>query len=87
MSKKVKKDKDEEIVEMGEGTDGKYELVAVTKVNPNPPPAQYIHRRLPVFYEFLGGFVMGLEALESFMMNIKRFGNRRRQKNKNEYLD
>lgn len=77
MSKKVKKDnEDEEIVEMGKSTDGKYELVAVTKVNPNPPPPPFTPRKLPVFYEILGGFVIGLDAIERLMMAMNRMGKK-----------
>jgi hypothetical protein len=67
-----KPSEDEEVVEMGEGRNGKFYPMAIVK--PNPPPMS--SRRSPAM-EFLGGFVIGLEALENFMVNVRKFGRGR----------
>ncbi len=67
----------EEVVEMGKDSDGTYKPLAVVKVNPSHQPPT-IPRHVPVMLEFLGGFVMGLEALENFMVNVKKIGKKRK---------
>lgn len=71
MTKKV--DVGEEVIEMKADVDGTYKSTAIVKVNPSHHPP-IIPRRMPVTMEFLDGFVMGLEALENFMVNVKKFG-------------
>ncbi len=72
----------EEVVEMGKDSDGTYKPLAVVKVSPSHRPAN-IPRHVPVILEFLGGFVMGMEALENFMVNVKRLSKGKKIKNVN----
>ncbi len=71
----------EDVVEMGKDSDGTYKSMAIVKVNPSYRPAN-IPRHIPAIIEFLGGFVMGLEALENFKVNVKKIG-----KKKYEHMD
>ncbi len=79
MTKKAIKP-DEEVVEMGEGSDGKYYPVAIVKVQDQPVARNDamgdIPRWFPVAYEMMNGFVIGLGAIENFMVNVKRMNRR-----------
>lgn len=75
---------EEEIVEMGEGKDGVFHPVAVVKKNETRHPQAippHIPRRTAALMEIIDGFVMGLGAIEHFMNNVSRFGNKRRNPN------
>ena len=77
-------DEPEKIVEMGKGINGKYELITVIKTEDQPISRNNMMRDLPrwfpAMYEVIDGFVMGLGAIENFVMNIKRM-NRKVRKN------
>ena len=75
MSEKV--DVEEEIVEMKADVDGTYKSTALVKVNPSHRPPM-IPRRMPVMLEFLSGVVMGFEALENLMINVKKLNRRKK---------
>lgn len=70
-------DVSEEVVDMEADVDGTYKSKALVVVNSSHRPPM-IPRRIPVMLEFLGGFVMGLEALENFMVNMKKLNKRRK---------
>jgi len=57
--------RDEEIIDLQADENGTYHPVAVIRKSP-----QYIERRgqkIPVFYQVLDGFVVGLGAFERFL--------------------
>lgn len=72
----TKKANSEEIVDLKPSEDGKwgerYEIVKVEsnrdRLDHNPPP--YIPPRLRVMHEFLGGFVIGMSAIERLLDKI-----------------
>ena len=73
----------EEIVEMGEGEDGKFHPIAIVKVQ-NQPMARNdavkdMPRWFPAMYEVVNGFTIGLGAIENFVMNMKRMNRRVRK--------
>ncbi len=67
---------DEEVVEMKPDEKGTYNPTALVKVNqedqfpfePTPPTRQ----NMPIFNEVLGGFVIGMNAIERLMMAINK---------------
>jgi len=75
---------DEEIVEMQPNESGTYHPVAVVKISKgqkNPPARTTSHAQkyVPALYEIIDGFVMGLGAIENFMINMKKFEGRAKQ--------
>lgn len=84
MLKKVKKDnEDEEIVEMGQEGDGVYHPITVIKAQDQSMTRndvmEDLPRWFPAIYEVMDGFVMGLGAIENFMMNMRRMDKKRRR--------
>lgn len=73
----------EEIVEMGEGEDGKFYPIAVVKVKDQSmarnDAIRDLPRWFPAMYEVVDGFVMGLGAIENFMWNMKKLNRRARK--------
>jgi len=74
--------KSNDIVEMEVGEDGAYQEKKgtsikkpsqVQKYQPNlhPNPQAYPSKKLMPFYEFLSGFVVGLDAMENFLKVVK----------------
>ncbi len=70
MSKKVD-NRDEEIADLEQDAEGWYSIVKVNKPDPLRNSVQDIRQSRAA--EFFGGFVIGLEALENFMVNVKKF--------------
>jgi len=70
----------EEIVEMGEGEDGKFHPIAIVKVKDQPlahnDAVKDMPRWFPAMYEVVNGFTIGLGAIENFVMNMKRMNRR-----------
>lgn len=71
----------EEVVEMKEQADGTFHPVALVKVNKEPqslndlpsnifPP--HIPRWIPATYQLIDGFIMGLGAIENFVVNVRK---------------
>jgi len=66
----------EEVIEMKQDESGMYNASALVKVNsedqllfePTPPTKQ----NMPIFHEILGGFVIGLGAIERLMLAIEK---------------
>ncbi len=90
MTSKKAVEADEEVVELKQGDDGKYYPVAVVKVKERGDHAvahndaiRDVPRWLPAAYEMMNGFVIGLGAIENFMVNVKRM-NRRSKRNIND---
>jgi hypothetical protein len=81
----MKKIDDEEIIEMQSDEKGTYYPVAIIKVlkgQKNPPSARaalHFQKYIPAFYEVIDGFVMGLGAIENFIMNMKKLDGRIKQ--------
>ena len=77
----------EEIVEMGEGEDGKFYPIAIVKVQDQSvarnDATRDLPRWFPAMYEVIDGFVIGLGAIENFVINMKKLNRRR----KNVHLD
>ncbi len=73
----------EEVIEMGEGEDGKFYPVATVKVQDQPMVRNNVTRDLPrwfpAMYEVIDGFVIGIGAIENFMMNMRRLNRRARK--------
>jgi len=71
----------EEVVEMGEGEDGKFHPIAVVKVQSQPmahkDAIRDLPRWFPAMYEVVNGFTIGLGAIENFVMNMKRMNRRK----------
>ena len=78
VSKKVAEN--EEIVEMGEGEDGKFHPIAIVRVQDQPiahkDAIKDMPRWFPAIYEIVDGFTIGLGAIENFVMNMKRMNRR-----------
>jgi len=78
----------EEVVEMGEGEGGIYHPIAVVKVEDQSRVHNDVMRDLPrwfpAMYEIVDGFVMGLGAIENFMMNMRRMKRRVRNGKKTQ---
>jgi hypothetical protein len=80
----MKKIDDEEIIEMQSDEKGTYHPIAVVKVSKeqkNPPAraSSHFQKYIPAFYEVIDGFVMGLGAIENFVMNMKKLDGRIKQ--------
>ena len=74
-------DKEEEFIEMEPGPGGTYHPVAVVKMKNNSRSMQGIPPGIPgktgAFLQIIDGFVLGLGAIENFMINVRRFNKRR----------
>lgn len=73
----------EEIVEMGEGEDGKFHPIAIVKVQDQSlarnDATKDMPRWFPAMYEVVNGFTIGLGAIENFVMNMKKMNRRTRK--------
>lgn len=70
MTKKVKKE--DEIVDMEADEEGVFHPILPYR---RPKVELHVHRevKVPPIYQFLDGFILGLEAVERFMRYTKRF--------------
>lgn len=62
----------EEVIDMEEDEKGTFNpIVPYRRPNINPP---HLPRRqsIPAMYQFLDGFILGLEAMENFVRNTRR---------------
>ena len=74
---------EEEVVDMKPDEKGTYNPTALVKINqedqslfePTPPTRQ----NMPVFHEILGGFVIGMNAIERLMLAINEAEKKRRK--------
>lgn len=66
--------KDDTIIEMEELDDGVYHpIVPYRRPNPELFREQKVgNKKIALFYEFLEGFVIGLEAMERFIRTTRR---------------
>jgi len=68
---------DEEVVDMKPDEKGTYNPIALVKVSQKEDqfifePTIPTRKNNPVFYEILGGFVVGLNAIEKLMLAINK---------------
>jgi hypothetical protein len=72
----------EEVVEMKEQADGTFYPVTLVKINNKPHPSlqgispnafpPHIPRWIPATYQLIDGFIMGLGAIENFVVNVRK---------------
>jgi hypothetical protein len=78
---------DDDVIDLQADEKGTYYPVAVVK-EPKRNIArnearQDIPRAMPMLYEMLDGFVIGVGAIENFIMNVNKFNKRNQNKGGN----
>jgi hypothetical protein len=62
----------EEVIDMEEDDSGTFHpIVPYRRPNPSFPQESY-QGKVPAMYQFLDGFILGLEAMENFVRNTRR---------------
>jgi hypothetical protein len=75
MEKKTKPNKDDVIIEMEEAEDGTYHPIMPYRRPQINPPDQIteLGAKISPWFQFLEGFIVGLEAMERFMRVTRKF--------------